>query len=637
MNSGWRSCTLQEFVADGRVELKTGPFGTQLKASDYVDDGTPVINVRNIGFGSIRASELEYISDSTVARLESHLLEAGDIVFGRKGAVERHAFIQSQHQRWFQGSDCLRLRVKTREIVPRFLSYYFLTDFHQRWMMNQCSHGATMASLNQEIISRIPLDLPPPDVQARIVELLSVYDDLIENNERRIDILENMAASTFREWFVHFRFPGHRGMTFAQDLPKGWTSATVGSLAEVNARSIKRGNEPTSLQYIDIASVAVGRIEKAERMAFADAPGRARRIVQHGDIIWSCVRPNRRSYALILDPPPDLIVSTGFAVISATTVPYEYLYHALTTDAFVGYLTNHATGAAYPAVTAKDFEKADVIKPPPPLLVQFAQMVGPFLRSKQNLLARNQVLRRTRDLLLPRLVSGRLRVAEIDASASARATTSLASSVGTAEVQSKATIAPAPSPKSASDQFKEAVLLSALVRAIGTEQYPLGRKRRTKFRYLVHRKAEHDVAKRFAKMAAGPYDPASRYQGPEKIALQNGYVREHQNGQRSGFIAGNRIADIDKYLPKYEVADALDWAVRTFKFKNNDDLELLTTVDLAALDLVSRGKSVDCGSIREVIASEPKWLPKLDRSIFSDINIQAAINELERHFGSFGG
>jgi hypothetical protein len=181
------------------------------------------------------------------------------------------------------------------------------------------------------------------------------------------------------------------------------------------------------------------------------------------------------------------------------------------------------------------------------------------------------------------------------------------------------------------------VLLSALVRALGSEQYPLGRKRRTKFRYLVHRKAEHDVAKRFSKMAAGPYDPASRYQGPEKIALQNGYVREHKNGQRSGFVAGDRIADIDKYLPKYEVADAMDWAVRTFKFKNNDDLELLTTVDLAALDLVSRGKSVDCGSIRDVIASEPKWLPKLERSVFSDIHIQAAINELERHFGRFGG
>jgi hypothetical protein len=198
-------------------------------------------------------------------------------------------------------------------------------------------------------------------------------------------------------------------------------------------------------------------------------------------------------------------------------------------------------------------------------------------------------------------------------------------------------VTPATRKRSASDQFKEAVLLSALVRALGSEQYPLGRKRRTKFRYLVHRKAEHDVAKRFAKMAAGPYDPASRYQGPEKIALQNGYVREHKNGQRSGFIAGDDIADIDKYLPKYEVADALDWAVRTFKFKSNDDLELLTTVDLAALDLVSRGKAVDCGSIREVIASEPKWLPKLDRSIFSDINIQAAINELERHFGTYDG
>lgn len=181
------------------------------------------------------------------------------------------------------------------------------------------------------------------------------------------------------------------------------------------------------------------------------------------------------------------------------------------------------------------------------------------------------------------------------------------------------------------------MLLSALVRALASEQYPLGRKRRTKFRYLVHRKAEHDVAARFSKMAAGPYDAAARYQGPEKIAVQNGYVREHQSGKGgSGFVAAEKIAEIDKYLPNYGVTEAMDWVVKTFRFKKNDELELLTTVDLAALDLLSRGEAVDWAGIRGVIASEPKWLPKLGRDVFSDIHIQAAINELEGHFGRYG-
>ena len=103
-------------VASGEAALKTGPFGTQLKASEYTESGTPVINVRNIGLGGIKADKLEYISDQTRDRLSSHVLQSGDIVFGRKGAVERHVFIRKEQNGWFQGSDCLRLAAIVRSL-----------------------------------------------------------------------------------------------------------------------------------------------------------------------------------------------------------------------------------------------------------------------------------------------------------------------------------------------------------------------------------------------------------------------------------------------------------------------------------------------------------------------------------------
>ncbi len=130
-------------------------------------DNAKVINVRNIGFGYIKDEKLEFILPETVNRLSSHLLEPGDIVFGRKGAVERHAFIQSKYIGWFQGSDCLRLRFRSPSVDAKFVSYNFLTESHKQWMINQCSHGSTMASLNQEIVSRIPLHLPPHPAQNR--------------------------------------------------------------------------------------------------------------------------------------------------------------------------------------------------------------------------------------------------------------------------------------------------------------------------------------------------------------------------------------------------------------------------------------------------------------------------------------
>jgi type I restriction enzyme S subunit len=111
-----------------------------------------------------------------------------------------------------------------------------------------------------------------------------------------------------------------------------------------------------------------------------------------------------------------LIVSTGFAVISAQGVPYTYLYHALTTDEFVGYLTNHATGAAYPAVTARDFENAEVLHPAKSVLARFHETVEPCLILKETLNRKNENLRRTRDLLLPKLISGEVDVSALDVS-----------------------------------------------------------------------------------------------------------------------------------------------------------------------------------------------------------------------------
>jgi type I restriction enzyme S subunit len=255
-------------------------------------------------------------------------------------------------------------------------------------------------------------------VQRRIAATRAAYDDLIENNMRRIQILERMAQAFYREWFVDFRFPSQAKVKLVESplgkIPQGWLVRRLDEVAAVNALSIRRGREPDPILYVDIASVTTGRIEKIEEMVFATAPGRARRIVRHGDTIWSCVRPNRKSFSLILNPPTDLIVSTGFAVITPVSVPFSFLHQAVTTDDFVGYLTNHATGAAYPAVTSKDFDAAKMVVPDESLLRHFHEHCEPMMLLKENLMRKNANLRRTRDLLLPKLMSGALDVSKLD-------------------------------------------------------------------------------------------------------------------------------------------------------------------------------------------------------------------------------
>lgn len=158
---GWERRTIGEFIEEGQVHLQTGPFGTQLKASDYVEEGVPVINVRNIGYGDLRADKLEFLPDEVAERLSVHMLGEGDIVFGRKGAVDRHLLVTKAQQGWMQGSDCIRLRSFSSALCPVLLTFAFRQPSHHDWMLRQCGNKATMASLNHDVISRIPLLVPP--------------------------------------------------------------------------------------------------------------------------------------------------------------------------------------------------------------------------------------------------------------------------------------------------------------------------------------------------------------------------------------------------------------------------------------------------------------------------------------------
>ena len=292
---------------------------------------------------------------------------------------------------------------------PRFASYLLKT-------LNLSHHNAAGAvpGVNRNALHMLSVTIPPLRLQQKIASILSAYDDLIKNNTRRIKILEAMAHMIYREWLVHFRFPGHENVRMVDSelgpIPEGWAIKTLASVAGVNERSVNSASAPEEIHYIDIASVTTARIEKKEAMLFKSAPGRARRIVSHGDIIWSTVRPNRRSYALILHPEPNLIVSTGFAVLTAKTVPYSFLYFATTTNEFASYLANHATGSAYPAVNGKDFEKATITIPEESIGKRFHGTAGPMLELAQSLDKSNFILRTTRDFLLPKLISGEVPV-----------------------------------------------------------------------------------------------------------------------------------------------------------------------------------------------------------------------------------
>src|SRR5690606_9263815 len=124
-------------------------------------------------------------------------------------------------------------------------------------------------------------------------------------------------------------------------IPEGWEVLPLGDVVNVNSESIRPKDAPTEIRYVDISSVSPGSIDAVRLMRFEDAPSRARRVLRHGDTIWSTVRPNRRSFALVLKPAQNTVASTGFAVLRPATVPWAFLHLATSTMEFSSYLSNH--------------------------------------------------------------------------------------------------------------------------------------------------------------------------------------------------------------------------------------------------------------------------------------------------------
>lgn len=186
--------------------------------------------------------------------------------------------------------------------------------------------------------------------------------------------------------------------------------------------------------------------------------------------------------------------------------------------------------------------------------------------------------------------------------------------------------------KNTTDEFIEAIVIAQLTRLLAKPDWPLGRLRYNKLAYLSHRKAEDNVCEHYLKKAAGPYSPWAKYQGPENIAVKNEYVKRLKAGAKQGLVPGDKIGKIDQYLSHYPVCAAIEWIVSQFRFRKNEELELLATVDFAALDLIEQGSEISMENVKHVIAANTEWAPKLNREIFSELNITRALSELRDLF-----
>ena len=261
--------------------------------------------------------------------------------------------------------------------------------------------GAAQPKLSQANLKRISLKLPPYADQQKIATILSTYDDLIENNLRRIKILEEMAQNLYREWFVKFRFPGHEHARMVNsplgEIPEGWVTATLGNLVSIRKgknitkKTIMPGNVP----------VVAGGITPAYYHNTANT--------QNPVITISASGANAGFVNLYYED----VWASDCSVIDSGVTQHVYYFNLLLKERQYE-VTRLQRGAAQPHVYPKDLMALEVCAAPDEVLEMFGSQIEPIFRMIRNLKSRNNNLRQTRDLLLPKLISGELDVSELD-------------------------------------------------------------------------------------------------------------------------------------------------------------------------------------------------------------------------------
>ena len=256
-------------------------MGTSPKGHTYntAGEGMPLLNGPT-EFGA-KYPECTVFTTASVKECES-----GDLIFCVRGSTTGR--MNWADRAYSLGRGVCAIRGQD-DSDTRFIGYSLQ---HRLPALLQLAGGATFPNLPQDTIRSFQIHFPP--TRKQIGAILSAYDDLLENNRRRMSLLENAARLLYQEWFVRLRFPGYEHSRITRGIPEGWERKRLADIAKVNGTSLS-GSYDGEIEYIDIASVVPGEITGTTRFAFRDAPSRARRVVEHGDIIWSCVRPNRRS------------------------------------------------------------------------------------------------------------------------------------------------------------------------------------------------------------------------------------------------------------------------------------------------------------------------------------------------------
>jgi type I restriction enzyme S subunit len=389
-----------------------------------VDEGYPLIRTPNVGRGRLELTDAFRVTRDTYdAWTRRAVPRDGDLILAREAPAGNVAIIKNGDKVCL-GQRTVLIRPDAETVDPDFLCYYLLSPKQQAFLLSGAT-GVTAAHVNMKDIRRLPLHgMPSIDVQRRSGSCLCAYDDLIENNRRRMALLERAVRLLYEEWFVRLRFPGHEHVKTSDSplgrIPAKWELTTLGDITtKIGSGATPRGGE-ASYQYDGIALIrsqnvyndrfeddGLAYISDAQADELANVSVEARDILLNitgASVARCCMVPKRHlparvnQHVMIIRP-------------DATLADPYFVLAAINSEGRKRQLLSYAqVGGTREALTKDIVTNFRILLPSKRLLQRFGEIAGEIHQQLDVLADQNAALRNARDLLLPRLMSGEIAV-----------------------------------------------------------------------------------------------------------------------------------------------------------------------------------------------------------------------------------
>lgn len=400
---------MKSFTVDELVEIEDGDRGENYpKLHDFQDHGYCLfLNTGNVTREGFSFEETQFISQIKDNHLRKGKLKRGDIIYTTRGTVGNTAYydkhVSFKDIRINSGMVILRCKENVDE---KYIYQLLKSNLYRKLFLQYCT-GSAQPQLPIKNLKKIKLNIPDLPIQKRIADILSAYDDLIENNRKQIKLLEEAAQRLYKEWFVDLRFPGYENTKIVDGVPEGWRKGFFSELCEIKKNIINSTSLVQSVPYIGLEHMPRKDFCLSTWGSSLDVSS-SKSIFQEGDILFGKIRPYFHKVGIALISG---VASTDIIILRPYPIYQNFLLLLAYSDAFVKYTSQTCKeGAKMPRADWKEMEKYTVLIPNYELLMDFEEITSDYIKKIKKLVFISKFAQEARDRLLPKLMSGEIAV-----------------------------------------------------------------------------------------------------------------------------------------------------------------------------------------------------------------------------------